>query len=226
MIKWKKNRPKAGEETEMIGVIVVDLQGDFTQLMNGSLAVAGTGLEYLNKVSKAVDEIKRRGISIWASQDWHPVDHVSFYTQHPGKRPFERITIDGREQVLWPPHCVQGTAGADLLLDPSIFQGVIQKGTDRRFDSYSCFQDDGGRETELHRILSAQGVKTLVVFGIASDYCVRFSALDGLARGYQVTVVRSLCRGVDPDNTEAAWREIRLAGGAVVETLEEALNSA
>lgn len=209
----------------MIGVVVVDIQGDFTQLMSGSLAVAGTGLDYLNKINKAVEEIKKAGIPLWASQDWHPADHVSFYTNHPGKKMYETINLEGREQVLWPPHCVQGTSGAELLLDPSSFQAVIQKGTDRRFDSYSCFQDDGGKETELHALLSRRGIKNLVLFGIATDYCVRYSALDGLARGYKVRVVRSLCRGVDPLASDKALREIRLQGGKVWEDLEDFLDS-
>jgi nicotinamidase/pyrazinamidase len=217
---------RPGKEKAMVGVIVVDVQGDFTQLMDGSLAVPGTGLEYLNKVTKAVEEIKKAGIPLWASQDWHPADHVSFYTNHPGKKVYEKVILDGREQVLWPPHCVQGTAGAELLLDPSLFQAVIRKGTDPRFDSYSCFQDDGGRETELHLLLKEEGIQGLVLFGIATDYCVRYSALDGLARGYQVTVVHSLCRGVDSESSDKALREIRLKGGKVFEGLEEALTRA
>jgi nicotinamidase/pyrazinamidase len=105
----------------MIGVIVVDIQGDFTQLMDGSLAVPGTSLDYLHKINKAVEQIKALGIPVWASQDWHPTDHISFYTNHPGKNAFDKISLQGKEQILWPPHCVQGTSGADLLIDPNLF---------------------------------------------------------------------------------------------------------
>jgi nicotinamidase/pyrazinamidase len=203
----------------MKGAIIVDIQGDFTQLMNGALAVTGTGLDYLNKISKAIDQIKGEGITVWASQDWHPADHVSFFTNHPGKKVYDKMLIQGKEQILWPPHCVQETPGAELLIDPSLFEAVVQKGRDRSFDSYSCFQDDGGEETELNRLLRQRGIKTLVIFGIATDYCVRYTALDGRARGYRIAVVRSLCRGVDPETSAQALRDIEEGGGIIFEDL-------
>ncbi|MEW6188448.1 MAG: bifunctional nicotinamidase/pyrazinamidase [Thermodesulfobacteriota bacterium] len=209
----------------MKGIIVVDIQGDFTQLMSGTLAVAGTGLDYLNKISKTIDQIKEAGIPVWASQDWHPADHVSFFTNHPGKKAFDLIDIDGKEQVLWPPHCVQETSGAELLIEPSLFEAVVQKGKDRRYDSYSCFQDDGGAETELHGWLRQRGIGTLALLGIATDYCVRYSALDGLARGYRIAVIKSLCRGVDPETSARALREIQVQGGVLFEDPDEFLGS-
>ncbi len=112
----------------MNGGIIVDIQGDFTQLMDGSLAVPGTNLDYLHKINKAVHLISDAGIPLWASQDWHPEEHVSFYTNHPGKKAFDRINLNGKEQTLWPPHCVQGTSGAELLIEANLFQAVIQKG--------------------------------------------------------------------------------------------------
>jgi nicotinamidase/pyrazinamidase len=204
----------------MIGALVVDIQGDFTQLMNGALAVPGTGLDYLNKISKAIDQIKGLGIPVWASQDWHPADHISFFTNHPDKKAFDRIITEGREQILWPPHCVQGTSEAELLLDPSIFQDIIRKGKDPRHDSYSCFQDDGEQETELNGLLKAQGIKKLILFGIATDYCVRWTALDGRQRGYGVVVIQSLCRGVDPGTSAQALKEIKGKGAVILEDLE------
>jgi nicotinamidase/pyrazinamidase len=204
----------------MIGALLVDIQGDFTQLMNGALAVPGTGLDYLNKISKAVDQLKRSGIPIWASQDWHPADHLSFFTNHPGKNAFDRILLEGREQILWPPHCVQDTSEAELLLDPSTFQGIIQKGSTPRYDSYSCFQDDGGQETELNGLLKAQGIKKLILFGIATDYCVRWTALDGRHRGYSIVVIQNLCRGVDPGTSAQALKEIKGKGAIILEDLE------
>ena len=207
----------------MNGAIVVDIQGDFTQLMNGSLAVPRTGLDYLNKINKAIDRIKSSGIPIWASQDWHPANHISFFTNHPGKNAFDQINLQGKDQTLWPPHCVQDTPGAELLLDPASFQAVIQKGLDARFDSYSCFQDDGGQETELDGLLKRQGIRTLTIFGIATDYCVRFSAQDGLARGYKILVIKSLCRGVDPATTTRALEEIQKKGAVILEDLDEFL---
>ncbi|MBA4393896.1 MAG: bifunctional nicotinamidase/pyrazinamidase [Desulfobacca sp.] len=204
----------------MNGVIVVDIQGDFTQLMSGSLAVPGTSLDFLHKINKAIDQLKRLGIPVWASQDWHPADHVSFVTNHPGKKVFDTISLSGKEQTLWPSHCVQGTTGADLLIEPEAFQGVIQKGRDSRYDSYSCFQDDGGQETELHGILKSHGIKELIVFGIATDYCVRWTALDGLKRGYDILFIKSLCRGVDPETSAQALKEIQTMGGVIFENLE------
>ena len=204
----------------MNGAIVVDIQGDFTQLMSGSLAVPGTGLDYLNKINKAIDRIKSSGIPLWASQDWHPANHLSFFTNHPGKKAYDRINLRGKEQVLWPPHCVQGTSGAELLIDPALFQAVIQKGQDYQFDSYSCFRDDGGQETELDSILKKQGIKTLIIFGIATDYCVRWTTLDGLARGYKILVIKSLCRGVDPATSAQALEEIQKKGAEILEDLD------
>jgi nicotinamidase/pyrazinamidase len=204
----------------MIGALVVDIQGDFTQLMGGALAVSGTGLDYLNKVNKAVEQLKSMGIPVWASQDWHPADHISFFTSHPEKKALDKIVVEGREQILWPPHCVQGTAEADLLLDPSLFQGIIHKGSDPAQDSYSCFADDGGRETELDGFLKAQGIKKLITFGIATDYCVRWTALDGRKRGYGMVIIQSLCRGVDPVTSAQALKEIKGKGAVILEDLE------
>jgi nicotinamidase/pyrazinamidase len=204
----------------MIGAIVVDVQGDFTQLMSGSLAVPGTGLDYLNKISRAIDQLKRLGIPVWASQDWHPTDHISFFTNHPDKKAFDRISLEGKEQILWPPHCVQGTSEAELLIEPEAFKGVIQKGRNPRYDSYSCFQDDGGQETELDGLLKAQGIKKLVIFGIATDYCVRWTTLDGRKRGYSLVIIQSLCRGVDPETSAQAFKEIKGKGAILLEDLE------
>jgi nicotinamidase/pyrazinamidase len=209
----------------MNGVIVVDIQGDFTQLMAGPLAVPGTGLDYLNKINKAIDRIQGWEIPLWASQDWHPADHVSFFTHHPGKKAFDRISLQGKDQVLWPPHCVQDTPGAELLTEPEIFQAIIQKGQDNRFDSYSCFQDDAGNETELDGLLKKQGLRTLIIFGIATDYCVHFTALDGLVRGFKILVIKSLCRGVDPATSVKALQEMQKKGAVILEDLDEFLGS-
>jgi nicotinamidase/pyrazinamidase len=210
----------------MQGAIIVDIQGDFTQLMSGPLAVPGTNLDYLHKINKAVDLLKGLGIPVWASQDWHPEDHISFFSNHPGKKMFETISLpDGKPQILWPPHCVQGTAGADLLIDPDMFQGIIQKGRDPRYDSYSCFQDDGGQETELDGILKQQGIKDLIVFGIATDFCVRWTTLDGFNRGYRIQIIKPLCRGVNPETSARALEEIQSNGAVIIENLESWVDS-
>ncbi|RLA99969.1 MAG: amidase, partial [Deltaproteobacteria bacterium] len=185
-------RSRAGSK---IGVIVVDVQGDFTEWKEGSLAVSGTDEAYVRQVEEATRKLRDAGFLIFATQDWHPPNHVSFYTNHPGKKPFEVIDVDGRKQVLWPPHCVQGTEGARILVDNNLFRAVVQKGRDPRYDSYSGFQDDGGQKTEMDTILRLNGIETVVVYGIATDYCVKATALDAAKAGYKVIVVKELCRG-------------------------------
>jgi nicotinamidase/pyrazinamidase len=201
-------------------VLVVDIQGDFTEWQQGSLAVPGTDEVYVREVYQAVRRFREAGFPVLATQDWHPPDHISFYTSHPGKKPFETISREGREQVLWPPHCVQNTAGADLLIDPSWFEARIYKGTDRRYDSYSGFEDDGGGRTGLDGELEKRQAARFILFGIASDYCVRATALHGLGRGYAVTVISSLCRGVAPDTSARAWEEMEAAGALIVPDLK------
>lgn len=207
-------------EKERIGVVVVDVQGDFTQFKKGSLAVAGTDEAFIKALHESTETLKRAGFPIYATQDWHPPDHVSFYTNHPGKKPFEQIRIDGRTQILWPPHCVQRRAGARLLLDSTLFSAVIKKGKDPRFDSYSGFQDDGGKRTDLDRTLRKDGITKLLVYGIATDYCVRATALDAVVLDYEVILVESLCRGVAAETTEKAIREMMGKGIQILKHLD------
>ena len=202
-----------------VGVIVVDLQGDFTTLKNGSLAVNGTDQAFVEKVEKATEALKKKGYHIYATQDWHPKDHMSFYTNHEGKKPFEVIKIDGRTQVLWPPHCVQNTEGAKILLDSSLFEAVVKKGKDKNFDSYSGFQDDGGAKTEMNDILKKDGIKELIVYGIATDYCVKATAIDAVKDGYKVTVIEGLTRGVAPETSAQAVKEMQEKGVTVKKEL-------
>jgi nicotinamidase/pyrazinamidase len=199
-----------------IGVIVVDLQGDFTLWKNGSLAVPGSDEAYVKKGEEATKCLKRAGLVIFGSQDWHPEDHVSFYTNHPGTKPFQAIQIEGRTQVLWPPHCVQGTENARVLVDNNLFLAIVRKGQDPRYDSYSAFQDDGGCKTEMNAILKENEIGTLVVYGIATDYCVKATALDAIASGYKVIVIEDLCRGVAPETSKQAWEEMRGKGVIVM----------
>ncbi len=205
------------------GVVVVDLQGDFTTWKGGALAVAGTDEAFVQKVSEATVSVKRMGVKIYGTQDWHPTDHVSFVTNHPGKKVLESIEINGRTQILWPPHCVQNSAGAELLLDSSVFEVIVRKGQDSRFDSYSGFQDDGGGKTGLDDVLKAGGIKVLLIYGLATDYCVKSTALDGIANGYRVVVVEDLCRGVAPETTAKALEEMRAKGIIIVKEIDPAI---
>jgi nicotinamidase/pyrazinamidase len=203
-----------------VGVIVVDVQGDFTQLADGALAVEGTDRDYVDQVRQGIETLKRAGLPIFGTRDWHPPQHISFFTNHEGKKAFDVITIEGRQQVLWPPHCVQGTKGANLLLDERLFDEIVQKGTDTRFDSYSGFQDEGGHRTPLHQILQARGISRVVVFGIATDYCVKATALDAADLGYVVILIKNLTRGVDLETSKNAFEEMEQKGVALLDDVD------
>jgi nicotinamidase/pyrazinamidase len=202
-------------------VVLVDVQGDFTVWKKGSLGCAGSDEAYVEKVEAALRELKEKGIEIYATQDWHPKNHLSFYTNHPGKKPFDVIKLHGQDQVLWPPHCVQCTENAQILVDNSLFKMVVQKGMLIDWDSYSGFYVGGGTKTVLESALKKEGVDKLLMFGIATDYCVMNTALDGAKLGFQVTVVTDLCRGVDPKTCKKAIRKMTAAGVSVVEKLDE-----
>lgn len=203
-----------------IGVIVVDVQGDFTTWKKGSLAVNGADSGFVNKVEKATKALSSEGYLIFGTQDWHPADHVSFFTNHPGKKPFELIKIDGRPQVLWPPHCVQGTENARVLVDNNLFMAIVKKGKDQRYDSYSGFKDDGGAETEMDQILKRNGIQKLVVYGIATDYCVKATAIDAVDSGYEVIVIEGLSKGVAPETSADALKEMKAKGITIMKELD------
>lgn len=209
-----------GTSGEKIGVIVVDLQGDFTTWQKGALAVEGADEAFVKKVENATGDLKDKGYLIFATQDWHPAEHVSFYSNHAGKEPYEAIPLEGRTQVLWPPHCVQETENAKVLLDNDLFVTIVQKGKSRRYDSYSGFQDDGGAKTEMNVILQENGIKELIIYGIATDYCVKATAIDAADAGYKVTVVEGLSKGVAPDTTAEALDEMKAKGIILVKDLE------
>ncbi len=202
-----------------VGVIVVDVQGDFTTWKNGSLAVPGTDKAFVDKVQAATESLRKRG-TLLSPRKIGIQGHVSFCTNHEGKKPFETISIDGKTQVLWPAHCVQDTDNAGCLLDKNLFLAVVQKGRDKKFDSYSGFQDDGGTKTGLDELLKKNAIKELIVYGIATDYCVKATAIDAANAGYKVTVIEDLCRGVTPETTTVALKEMAEKGVAVRKSLE------
>lgn len=203
----------AGSKT---AVVVVDVQADFTTAHKGNLAVSGTDQAFLERVAKATEELKRAGLPIYATQDWHPANHISFASNNKGKKPLDMITLsDGRKQVVWPDHCVQNSEGAKLLLDKSLFTGVVKKGADPKYDSYSGFQDDGGARTELDKLLKSKGIETIIVYGIAIDYCIKFTVLDGIEAGYKVIVIRDLSAEIAPETAKAGWKDVTAAGAVV-----------
>ena len=138
------------------GVVVVDVQADFTELKSGTLAVPGTDIQYVEAVETATRHFLQQGLPVYYTQDWHPADHVSFFTNNPDTEPLQVIDIDGRPQVMWPPHCVRDSVGAEFHSDLDLggVSEVVRKGVDPDIDSYSAFFDNARlRSTGLERLL-------------------------------------------------------------------------
>lgn len=198
----------------MRALVLVDIQNDF--LPGGALAV-GDG----DKVVPVANALSPRFDLVVATQDWHPADHRSFASNHDGRDVGEVIDLNGLPQVLWPNHCVQDTWGAEFApeLDTSRIARVFRKGVDPEIDSYSGFFDNGHRRsTGLGDWLREQGVEEVWVLGLATDYCVKFTALDARHLGFRTVVVEDGCRGVNlaPDDSEKALAALREDGVEVV----------
>lgn len=207
----------AEKRNRRTALIVVDVQNDF--LPGGALAVP-----HGDEVIPVINRLARGFELVVATQDWHPPNHLSFAANHPGRTVGEVVELDGLKQVLWPVHCVQGTPGAELAagLDSARIAHVVKKGTDPRVDSYSGFFDNGRRrDTGLNRWLRSQGVERVVVTGLATDYCVKATALDAAELGFETTVVTDACRAVNlsPGDEQQALDELQAAGVCVVESL-------
>jgi nicotinamidase/pyrazinamidase len=194
----------------MNALVLVDIQNDF--LPGGALAV-GRG----DEVVAPANALAREAALVVATQDWHPADHGSFATQNPGAAPGELRELSGLPQVMWPDHCVAGSRGAEFApgLDTRRVEAIFRKGLDRTVDSYSGFFDNGHRrDTGLAGYLRARGVRALTVCGLATDYCVRFTALDAIREGFAVSLALAACRGVElrPGDVARAVEELRAAG--------------
>jgi len=197
-------------------VVVVDIQGDFMECRQGSLAVKDTDQPYLDRVNAETRRLKELGYPVFATQDWHPRDHISFFSSHKGAGVFDIVKIKGRTQVLWPPHCVQDTSNAAVLVDNTLFDAIIQKGSHPEYDSYSGFFDDGGQPTGLEKNLRDKGIKKLIIYGLTSDYCARATVMDAVSLGFEVVLIEDLCRGVAKETTRAAIREMAAAGVTII----------
>jgi nicotinamidase/pyrazinamidase len=209
-------------DREKDALVVVDVQHDF--LPGGALAV-GSG----DAVVAPVAALAPRFATVVATQDWHPPGHVSFASAHPGRKPYEVAELRQGPQELWPDHCVQGSRGAALHpgLPDAAISLVLRKGTRRDVDSYSGFRENAGPDgsrptTGLGAWLSARGVRRVFVCGLARDFCVRATAIDGAAEGFEVFVLDDLTRAVFPDRraeTDAALAQagVRLASSAQLE---------
>lgn len=190
-------------------LIVIDMQNDFCP--GGALAVEG-GDEVVPIVNRLIEQSRH----VILTQDWHPAGHSSFASSHPGKAPFETVTMPYGEQVLWPDHCVQGSTGADfhpgLRWTPA--ELVLRKGFRTEIDSYSAFfENDHETPTGLAGYLRERGITKVRFCGLATDFCVAFSALDAVAQGFSTSVVLDACRGIDLNGSLAAMTErMREAG--------------
>ncbi|HRN77081.1 bifunctional nicotinamidase/pyrazinamidase [Ottowia sp.] len=197
-------------------LLVVDVQYGF--MPGGGLPVAGG-----DAVVPVINRIAPRFANIVLTQDWHPADHVSFAANHPGRQPYETIQLPYGEQVLWPKHCVQGTPDAALHAELQLARAqlIIRKGFHREVDSYSAFVEADRRTTTgLAAYLKARGISSVYLCGLATDYCVNWSALDARAEGFEVTVIEDACRAIDLDGSLArAWADMTAAGVRRIDSL-------
>jgi nicotinamidase/pyrazinamidase len=190
-------------------LLVIDVQNCF--LPGGSLAVKDG-----DQVVPVINKLAKGFTNVVMTQDWHTVGHVSFASSHNGKKPFETVDLPYGKQVLWPDHCVQGTDGASLSKDLSIPQAelVIRKGYHKEVDSYSAFTEaDGKTTTGLAAYLKARKLQKLFIAGLATDFCVAWTATDARKAGFEAYVIEDACRGIDTQGSLAkAWADMAKAG--------------
>lgn len=190
-------------------LLAIDVQNDFCP--GGALAVPEG-----DRVVPAINRLAERFRHVLMTQDWHPPGHGSFASAHPGRQPFETIALDYGAQTLWPDHCVQGTPGAEFHPDLALTRAelVIRKGFDPAIDSYSAFQEnDRKTPTGLAGYLRERGFKRLFLAGLATDFCVHFSAVDGARAGFEVVVLEDACRAIDLEGSLAAARAAMAEAG-------------
>jgi len=202
----------------MNALILVDIQNDF--LPGGALAVPAG-----DEVIPVANRVAPKFDLVVATQDWHPPNHGSFAANHPGRKPGDVIDLNGIEQILWPVHCVRNTPGAAFAagLDTSRVECVFQKGTDPAIDSYSTFFDNARRKaTGLGDYLKEQGVRDVYLLGLATDYCVKFSALDAVELGFNTRVIEDGCRAVNLEAQDEvnALAEMKRAGVMLVRSAD------
>jgi nicotinamidase/pyrazinamidase len=190
-------------------LLVIDVQNDFCP--GGALAVPG-GDEIVAGINALMAEFS----AVILTQDWHPADHLSFASQHPGKSPMEMTEMSYGPQVLWPDHCVQGSPGAEFHADLDVTRAdlIIRKGFRRNIDSYSAFfENDQTTPTGLEGYLKTRGISKLTLVGLATDFCVNFSAVDAARLGFEVEMRGGLTRAIDLDGSLAAAQDgMREAG--------------
>ena len=202
----------------MNALILVDIQNDFTPNKPGGALAVPHG----NQVIEIANQLMTDFDLVIATQDWHPPHHQSFASQHPKHKVGDMIDLDGLPQILWPDHCIQNTIGAAFCdqLNHNGIHHVIQKGTDANIDSYSGFFDNGHRKaTGLADLLHDHDVKEVFIMGLATDYCVKFTALDAVELGFKTHLILNGCRGVElqAGDCERAIQEMKKAGIFIAE---------
>lgn len=194
-------------------LLIVDVQNDFCP--GGALVVDGG-----DTVVPVINRLAQRFQHAVATQDWHPRGHRSFASAHAGRQPFQSIQLDYGEQTLWPDHCVQGTAGAAFHadLDLTRCEMIVRKGFRPEIDSYSGFyENDHETATGLAGYLRERGLKRIFLGGLATDYCVQYSALDAVKEGFETFLVEDACRAIDLDGSAAkALQNMRAAGVGIL----------
>ncbi|MFC6999736.1 bifunctional nicotinamidase/pyrazinamidase [Rufibacter roseus] len=198
----------------MKALIIIDIQHDF--LPGGALAVPEG-----DAIIPVVNQLQPLFDLVVATQDWHPENHKSFASQHPGKNVFELTQLKGLDQVLWPDHCLQESRGADFPaeLHSKQIEAIFRKGTDPEIDSYSGFYDNGHlKSTALADYLKGKGVKEVYLVGLAADYCVYFSAKDALQEGFSTYFIEDATRAIDQSGFEKAKADILQKGGKIIQS--------
>ena len=196
-------------QSERSVLIVVDVQNGFTP--GGNLAVADA-----DQIIPCINQLAQQFHNVVLTQDWHPHNHISFADNHPGKQAFETIALDYGSQVLWPSHCVQGTQGAELHPDLNIptAQLIIRKGFHSDIDSYSAFKEaDQKTRTGLAAYLNERGIDTVYITGIATDFCVAWTAIDATELGFNTYVVEDATKAIDLNGSlQQAWQQMLASG--------------
>jgi len=196
----------------MKALLLIDIQNDF--IPGGALAVPEG-----DQIIAVVNQLQNQFDLVVATQDWHPEHHKSFASSHPGKQTFEKIDLDGLEQVLWPDHCKQGSRGAALApgLHLQKVEAIFRKGTDLDIDSYSGFYDNGHRKnTGLAAYLRGRNISEIYLAGLAGDYCVYFSAKDARQEGFTTYVIDDAIRAINKEDYQKAKADIVQKGGKII----------
>lgn len=198
-------------EQNRTALIVVDVQNGF---ITGNLAVLGA-----DKIIPLINQLARQFHHVILTQDYHPANHISFFDNHVDKQPFESICLPYGEQILWPRHCVQGTADADFHQDLDITHAelIIRKGYQQAVDSYSAFVEADGTYTGLAGYLQQRGIDTLYLVGVATDYCVAWTAMDAVKLGFDCTVIQEATAAIDKDGSlQVAMRQMQQLGVKII----------